>query len=823
MGGVLMAENIQNVYIFNLCEDSKISARTITRIFKYAKNTLIDEELIIQAIGNTPTSQYIISQFRGLDKAYLSIYSLIIADINIYNIEYLKTHFASIDDVANKSDGLNTLQLQQKTKDKIVNFIETYSELVCLSDNNINHIIEKVLGKLNTSVSTDELFYECIGINPSIDADKFYSSIDSLASEGKIKITASGIQKKMVSIEEYFNNMVSDKSKEVTFDRINGIMPTELSQKYDLTRQRIDQLLKRQLDKIPILENELKYYELLAQYKLSFDILKEIGYSNQLLVNYVILKYQPKQKKNEIDYVIDNHLESTTIGNSILLNNGWCNIENEITKIDFKIIFMKCVKMHKLRVFTLDEILPIYNDFINKYKLTEKLDFKDVPTFARKIENTGDFINCGNLTFYLFDIDNFSDEFLRKTTEYLDSFYGYGSVLYFFNKYLKLCREHGIENENQLFGILKKLYAEEYREKIDFVRNPSIQTKGLERDEFFKDLISEKQPILLDVFFDYLVENYGLNKSTLYWNLKGWFDKYLNINNELVIGDVPFDQNEADIIRNILNGYEVLSMDYYIQSISKVDPLLLEEFTKPFNIYRLGYKYTNSAIYKSKYFNIDDAYLGLFESLPMRINEEEMYRHFTEQSLNNTRYHYAFKECLVLQYEENSYLNVEKRIEKSKIIDFREKIIDGLSNGQILTVSELYDLPIYRKVCDEQLEIKKMINSLGTQLLESIIKSSTRVTTITNEGSMIFCKGDRVSNKSIIKHIVNEYGVIDKTELIYTLASKYGIDVDFSSGYILDLGLYYNTSSDKIYDSKKRSDQEIEEYLIKEDYSYEMD
>ena len=88
---------------------------------------------------------------------------------------------------------------------------------------------------------------------------------------------------------------------------------------------------------------------------------------------------------------------------------------------------------------------------------------------------------------------------------------------------------------------------------------------------------------------------------------------------------------------------------------------------------------------------------------------------------------------------------------------------------------------------------------------------------------MIFCKGDRVSNKSIIKHIVNEYGVIDKTELIYTLASKYGIDVDFSSGYILDLGLYYNTSSDKIYDSKKRSDQEIEEYLIKEDYSYEMD
>ena len=159
----------------------------------------------------------------------------------------------------------------------------------------------------------------------------------------------------MTSIRDYFKNIALDKAKEITFERINGVMPIVLSQKYNLTRQRIDQLLKREIEKMPIFENEMVYLDFLSQYKLSFDILKELGYTNELLFNYIILKYQPKQNKNEIDYVIDYHLESTLIGSKILLNNGWCNINNEITKIDFKTIFMKCVEKYNLKVFKLDE------------------------------------------------------------------------------------------------------------------------------------------------------------------------------------------------------------------------------------------------------------------------------------------------------------------------------------------------------------------------------------------------------------------------------------------------------------------------------------
>lgn len=818
-----MADHYQNIYIFNLCDDNRISARTITRIFYFAENSIINQDLIIDAIGNTPTSQYIISKFLDLDFTYLSLYCLIAANVNIYNIEFLRKHFATIQDLSEKRDELLAFQLQSKTKDKIISFIDNNLELIAPFNDNVEKTIERILKMKNSSIATDELFNECISINSKVDVDSFYASINKLASDGKIKISASGIEKKMISISDYFKNIDLDKAKEITFERINGVMPIVLSKKYNLTRQRIDQLLKREIEKMPIFENEMVYLDFLSQYKLSFEILKELGYTNELLFNYITLKYQPKQNKNEIDYVIDNHLESTVIGSTILLSNGWCNIDNEITKIDFKTVFMKCVKKYNLKVFKLDEILTLYNDFIYHYKLTEKLKITDAPTFARKIENTGDFVNCGNLTFYYFDIDNFSDEFLLKTTEYLDEFYGYGSVLYFFNKHTDLCIDHNISDEYQLFAILKKIYYDEYKDKIDFVRNPSIQTKGLERDEFFRDLISEMQPILIDNFFDYLVENFGLNKSTLYWNSKSWFEKYLNINNELVIGDVPFNQSDAEIVKNILNGYEVLSMDHYIESLKRNAPSLLEDFTKPFIIYKLGYKYTNSALYKSVYLNIEDAYFGLFMYLPMRISEDEMSVYFSHHTLSNTRYHYAFKECLVVQYDENSYLNVEKRIERSIVLEFRNKLIDGLSNGQILTISELYDLPIYRKVCDEYLEVKKMINSLGSQLLESIIKSSSSVTTIKNGGSMIFCKGQRVSIKSIIRHIVNEYGVIDKNELMYILSNKYGIDYDFSSSYILDLGFYYNTSSDKIYDSKKRSDQEIEEYLIKEGYFYEMD
>ena len=50
---------------------------------------------------------------------------------------------------------------------------------------------------------------------------------------------------------------------------------------------------------------------------------------------------------------------------------------------------------------------------------------------------------------------------------YLENFYGFGSVEVFFNKNKDLCNEQFITDEYQLFTVMKRLYSKEFSEDID--------------------------------------------------------------------------------------------------------------------------------------------------------------------------------------------------------------------------------------------------------------------------------------------------------------------------------------------------------------------
>ena len=73
-----------------------------------------------------------------------------------------------------------------------------------------------------------------------------------------------------------------------------------------------------------------------------------------------------------------------------------------------------------------------------------------------------------------------------------------------------------------------------------------------------------------------------------------------------------------------------------------------------------------------------------------------------------------------------------------------------------------------------------------------------------------------VSNKQVIRFIVKEKGSIEKSDLIDLLNNKYGINHDYCNSFFFELGLYYNNNTEKVYVSKERCDQELQEYLDKE-------
>lgn len=63
--------------------------------------------------------------------------------------------------------------------------------------------------------------------------------------------------------------------------------------------------------------------------------------------------------------------------------------------------------------------------------------------------------------------------------EYLIDFEGYGSTLLFYKQNQKLCNNNRINDENELFVIMKRIFAKEFKDSIEFIRNPTLEKKGL--------------------------------------------------------------------------------------------------------------------------------------------------------------------------------------------------------------------------------------------------------------------------------------------------------------------------------------------------------
>jgi len=819
-------ENKKSMYLFNICETDNISFRTVLQILRCSNNNEIDEHIIKKVLGDTPTSFSVIKAYDKIDTSFLSLYSLCLAGINIYVIEQLRHVFSSISDLCNNSYKMNACHLQERTKIQLNKIIQNYQAKILNENDQMCEIIMKIIEENDSIISIDSLFSKCLGLYSKTTTNLFYSSLEKLVENDKISTTAEGVKKKRISISAYFNILNSNRSLQILKQRINDITIIDLAKKFNVSKQRIDQIVKFEISKMPEFNNEKSYMKILSQYKLSPTTLKAIGHPDILLSKYVLLKYHCKPKKTEVDFVIDNHFERNEFGEKILLSNKWCMINNEIVKYEFKSLFKKFIELSSIKTFSLIEIIPQYSKFLLENNLPDNPNKDKQDIFARQIENTNEFINCGNKNFYWFNIDTFSNEFLLETAKYLDSFYGYGSVAHFFDNHKKLCLQHGIKNEKQLFPVLKYLYKDSYKDVITFLRNPSIYTTGLSRDDFFHDLIAEKQPIDRLKFFSFLESTYGFNNTTLLWNSSTWFGKYLNIKDQLVLNDVPFPAEDGNVISQFLEGKVIISMDLYKKRVKHFFPKSFEIFLKPFNIRRLGYKYTTSSIYLARFSSLEDAYKYVCTKLPFKIEREKILSLMPESCVKTSRYQFPFKECYFIQYSVDNYLNTLQlvTINRENIIDFRNKIIYLLDPNKIYTLIELLDSPLYYKCCTEFFEVKKLINSLGNTLLINILKSSTEITSDYNHGHFVFSKGIKVNNKSIIKYIIHENGSIDKNTLKSVIFDEYGLATTLiTSGNILSMGCYYNTATDKIYESKERSDKEMILYLTREEKENELD
>lgn len=806
---------LRNIKLLNLIEKGH-SSRTLLRILSVIEDKIIEKDDIYNVLGKTPTAENIINDLYLMQSNYYSIYCLLFFDINIFIIEKIKENYDTCDLLSSKFEEFSEkIKLQKGSYDKILFAINELSSVIKISPK--TEILNQI--KQNEPILNNVLKEKILNKYPLVSVYEFDSIIDELIAENKISNTFDGYKIRKEQIGDYLLKS-SNPRDELVLKKCRGATLESIAQEMSITRERVRQIIKKRISSYPIFYNEIKYYKFLSIYDFEKEEFALVGLTDYVLIEYIFLKYEIKPLKNSIDYINDLNLFDSDLGKKVLRKHKLIIIGNELVNFDFITLFKKYVISNSLHSFCVDDIADDYNKFLSKLNIySEELcigkNIDDIKIKTRKIEHQRLFISVTGRKFLIYKEDSLSFDFIEAMDKYLDDFYGYGSVSFFYDNNKELCNKNFINDEFELFALMKRLFVPKYGSKIEFVRNPVIVSLGVDKEAFIENMILDMElPCTVEDYLSHIRDVTGLKEASVLANFYDVINRYKN-STGLISLDDEIPKEDYERLCQDLNEHKCIGYNYlrdkleirYGSDTKKVELLLNSN-----NLKKIGYIKTNTAIYSNLFNNRLEAVQNELLDLDYILSENEL------SKISNKEYFYykmfdLVDECLVVKISDNNYLNVVKREQTCVVKNLKKDIEDNLDNNGIYTIDDYLDSYEFKKVLDTNSEYKDLLYSFDTKAIVSYLVMTIRSVNYLNSwGTIIFSKSE-LSMKILLDDILNEYGSLTLIDLKEKMMDEYKIKKEFSNSELSEMGYYCPKSSEKIYLTKEYYEKEMEEIL----------
>ena len=734
------------------------------------------------------------------DKNY-SIYDLTIYGLSIGIIQLLKKNNININDIDEKllkRDFItdSTYKKIMKSYDSFLRENDIHLELSSkilfylikknfeYNDFTYNQIKEMLVEK-NYSIETlDDLLF-------SLTNNKLINKKDEIFSLVKPKL-----------ISEL--NKISNKGHyDIVLKKLSGMTLESIGIEYNVTRERIRQIVSKELKKISPTREEEKYLETFQTY--NFDSYLFSEFYNESPIVYYFLKEKYKLGEKDPSDMLDELNLSQKQLNVLKRKYNLISYCGEYIAAKRNNILLAIIKRYNKTV-EYSEIIDEYNKLIKNFSLNlEELseqDFRNIDSILNRMQN----ILCGAGKYYrYYDINALEENDITELNNMLNVEPGDYSAEFFFNNNSLLMKNIDIRDEYELHNLLRKVINTN-NNKIVFSRMPDLLIDCSDKLEFVEGLIHELSPISLDDFTEYVHQNYGHKINTFRSLLLTNFNKY--ITNGILMSDCEeFTDEQLTILKNNLTE------DIY--SISTIKEMLTRLFNvndfkliNNINMQKIGYKLRGNYIMKNSISNLE-AYMR-----EVILNSEYYEVEPEMKKIGSTYCSYLYKFIYNLdlfKISEDRFITIKKLnnmgITKEKIknfIDEIEKVIkDGeyfnlytLDKDNFLTNLKQYDFPdcFYETLISTINDIK--IISLKNNIL--FIKTKEQPTREKFINSFIY------KDKTYIKDIKKE---------IY---EKYNIDLyeSYIKNFINKKLYYLDSSIDCVYLSKDTYEEDINDFDI---------
>lgn len=806
--------NIQknNLLLLNLMENN-ISGITLLRVINSCQDHYIMELDLKKELGETPTYRKIKSLFEMLDRSYHSIYCLYYFGVNLFIIERLRNDFSSLEYLSTNLKKLSEHKLQSRTESIIFRALDELGLNTIVSLENL--LIKEI--ESNEPIQNNELKEKILNCYHTLSVDEFDKAINSLIEQGIIAQTIDGIEIKKNTINKFLEMSSNEKDK-IVHDRLKGLTLQEIANKKNLTRERIRQIILKRIEVYPTFYNEKKYYRLLSLYDLSSDELLLLNYSDLLLVEYIKQKYELNPSKNALDYIADFNLKDTDLARKILKNNKLVIINGELVSKSFIEIFRKYVNTVPLYSFSLLEVRTDFNEFLaNNCIYDQELYIElgnDLIIKSRKLDNSSYFLSCGNQIYFVFRPDSFSCDFYDSLNSFLSEFYGYGSASLFFDNNKELCMNNHITNEKELFVVTKELFQEKFRSKIEFIRNPTFATRGIDRESYIENLLLDLDlPCSVQDYLDYINKVTGLKQDSINANFASIINQYKNSQGLLTLDD-EVSNEQYEYVKSVIGDDKCVSYFYVFNKLeTKYGGNVAQKIINRNNLKKIGFIKTNNSIYAEKYYSRLDAVIDAINNL-----DEYIITQFQLSKIANIEYYtskmYDFIDSnILLKISDSKYLNLKKRNQTHLLSNLKKDFLVSLSDDKVYTIDKYLISSSFDKLLDKNIDYKDLLYSFDTeQIIKYLVLTLREMNYIEKKQTFIFSKKS-ISICTLINEILMEDGSMSILELREKLFDLYHLDCNISNGELSDMGYYCPGSSEKVYLSKQFYEKELEDYL----------
>lgn len=807
-------EIYHNIGLFNMCETG-LPHKTIFELYEFCKHKEVSSETILNFSGHSPLTMEITKNLDLVNSPRLSVYALLAVGVNIFVIEEIRAKHTKIDDLANDFEFIQKLSIQEYTRTRIFGFVEGYIRIKNQVISPIESAIVNLLSEINGTVNTSLLWQKLISQYPQTKANEFNDVIKQLARKQIITIASLGIALKNEDITTFLAK--SSNSLDLALHAyLKGNRSDTIEYINEVGIESFLNEIKHRIKSYPHFFEESLYREIFQKYDLLPFTRLRLGLNNDVLRKYIAIKYESIPDKNDYDYIIDNQLELSDLGKDVLKQYRKLFIGNEIVNVDVISVFKKFLKMRSIVKISMPKTEVEFRRFLLESKIkTDVLSFTSRQLIMR-INQSDDFVRVEKDNYVFIDIDNYSNEFLLEITNYLMNFSGYGSIWYFLRINRELCKKNNIDTVEVLYSITKYLFEDEFVDNIEFMKCPYLCTKGLSKQSFIISIIEEAQPVSIGKFFAILDGRFGLSRDESGELFSKIIYNYKQTDGSLSVRSIKIDKHVLEVLRVVLNESIVMTTNFIFKSIEEAYGFTPKVDDLPIILKSIGYKYTSSAVYRSEYQSLDDAYRAYLDTQPMNISRTSLLKAIPVDKIEN-RFFNIFNECYYLAISDQTYINVNKRIDRKKVIDFRVKI-ESLISDEVVVLTEEMQKQDFLSIMSEDKEIMKLINALGHTLLESILLTSRVITCQRRATKFLLTRKISFGRLDIIRQLLKKQGRIERHDLEEELVVKYGYETSVTRGIVLEAGGYYNPDTDVIYDSKQSFDKELEEYL-----KYEVD